>query len=104
MNNGITSLIATLLIAPVDTHSVCENAIAVTGEAAGVANANSEIINNKQTIPIGSIPIDVPKLTRIGMHNTVTSILFAMFVKIVAKIITTIINTIGGKAINGLNR
>ena len=54
---------AALVIAAGVTIS-CDIATAVTGDAAGVASANSEIINSNATIAIGDIPTAAPKLTR----------------------------------------
>ena len=82
----------------------CVIATAVTGDAAGVAIANCDYKNNNAPKPVGAIPICIAKLTKNGITNTITNILFATLVNTAANNRANTINTSGGRAINGFNK
>ena len=102
MNNNGNAFNAALVISLGSAIS-CVIATAVTGDAAGVANANCANKNSNAIIPVGAKPTIEAKLNIIGITKTTTIILLATLVKIAANANATTTNTIGGSCVNGIN-
>ena len=79
-------------------------ATAVTGEAAGVARANWDNMNNSEIIPVGDKPIEDEKLNIKGMTKTITIILLATLVMTAAKARATTTKAKGGSDVNGVSK
>ncbi len=103
INISGTILIAALVISLASAIS-CPMATAVTGEAAGVANANWAMMNNSTIMPVGARPMLEAKLNIKGMTNIMIIILLAKLVITAAKVKATMIKTSGGNTVKGLSK
>ena len=103
MTNMIGTILRAALVIAVASAISCAIATAVTGEAAGVANANCAMMKSRTIIPVGARPMEEAKLNMNGMTKTIMIILLAKLVIMAAKAKATMMKTSGGRTVNGVS-